>query len=119
LRPPPRSPRPRAPRPVFGGSVARRGVHSFPTRRSSDLLRCPNLQLSLNIFPLLAFLFKFKLQFILFFARTLQFPLQRFQLSRKLDRKSTRLNSSHVKISYAVFCLKKNKTPVEVGVGAT
>src|SRR5690606_31947589 len=30
--------------------------------------------------------------------------------SRKsLDRKSTRLNSSHVKISYAVFCLKKKK----------
>src|SRR5690606_39972637 len=28
-------------------------------------------------------------------------------LGRKLDRKSTRLNSSHVKISYAVFCLKK------------
>src|SRR5690606_42114245 len=29
----------------------------------------------------------------------------------KKDRKSTRLNSSHVKISYAVFCLKKkNKT---------
>src|SRR5690606_40758360 len=26
-----------------------------------------------------------------------------------LDRKSTRLNSSHVKISYAVFCLKKKK----------
>src|SRR5690606_39557411 len=26
--------------------------------------------------------------------------------SRKIDRKSTRLNSSHVKISYAVFCLK-------------
>src|SRR5690349_24884485 len=25
------------------------------------------------------------------------------------DRKSTRLNSSHVEISYAVFCLKKNK----------
>src|SRR5690606_39616231 len=25
------------------------------------------------------------------------------------DRKSTRLNSSHVKISYAVFCLKQNK----------
>src|SRR5690606_39947647 len=30
--------------------------------------------------------------------------------SRLLDRKSTRLNSSHVKISYAVFCLKKKKT---------
>src|SRR5437660_5161852 len=29
---------------------------------------------------------------------------------RVSDRKSTRLNSSHVAISYAVFCLKKNKT---------
>src|SRR3989337_231373 len=28
-----------------------------------------------------------------------------------LDRKSTRLNSSHGSISYAVFCLKKKKTP--------
>src|SRR5439155_13827176 len=28
----------------------------------------------------------------------------------KLDRKSTRLNSSHVAISYAVFCSKKKKT---------
>src|SRR6266576_6006204 len=28
---------------------------------------------------------------------------------RSLDRKSTRLNSSHVEISYAVFCLKKKK----------
>src|SRR5439155_25588930 len=28
---------------------------------------------------------------------------------RDLDRKSTRLNSSHVAISYAVFCLKKKK----------
>src|SRR5438067_4325970 len=27
------------------------------------------------------------------------------------DRKSTRLNSSHVSISYAVFCLKKKKLP--------
>src|SRR5690606_40604138 len=30
-------------------------------------------------------------------------------LVRYLDRKSTRLNSSHVKISYAVFCLKQKK----------
>src|SRR2546430_13046947 len=29
----------------------------------------------------------------------------------RLDRKSTRLNSSHSQISYAVFCLKKNKGP--------
>src|SRR2546426_1729055 len=28
-----------------------------------------------------------------------------------LDRKSTRLNSSHLVISYAVFCLKKKNTP--------
>src|SRR5690606_40953727 len=30
-----------------------------------------------------------------------------------LDRKSTRLNSSHVKISYAVFCLKKKTSNSE------
>src|SRR6266576_3805365 len=30
------------------------------------------------------------------------------------DRKSTRLNSSLVEISYAVFCLKKKKIPVEI-----
>src|SRR5438874_8441788 len=32
------------------------------------------------------------------------------------DRKSTRLNSSHVEISYAVFCLKKKKNNEEIGV---
>src|SRR5690606_39418989 len=31
------------------------------------------------------------------------------QIREQKDRKSTRLNSSHVKISYAVFCLKKKK----------
>src|SRR5438874_5409620 len=31
------------------------------------------------------------------------------KLTAALDRKSTRLNSSHVEISYAVFCLKKKK----------
>src|SRR5437870_10600115 len=31
------------------------------------------------------------------------------QSTREIDRKSTRLNSSHVAISYAVFCLKKKK----------
>src|SRR5207249_9942744 len=31
------------------------------------------------------------------------------QIAHNLDRKSTRLNSSHVSISYAVFCLKKKK----------
>src|SRR5690625_5380707 len=30
---------------------------------------------------------------------------------RLIDRKSTRLNSSHVAISYAIFCLKKKRNP--------
>src|SRR5438874_4607682 len=33
--------------------------------------------------------------------------------TRNQDRKSTRLNSSHVEISYAVFCLKKKKKTPE------
>src|SRR3712207_8686787 len=32
-----------------------------------------------------------------------------YHINRKKDRKSTRLNSSHANISYAVFCLKKKK----------
>src|SRR2546421_5772117 len=40
-------------------------------------------------------------------------PISRIWLrscpSRRTDRKSTRLNSSHDQISYAVFCLKKKK----------
>src|SRR5947209_12081041 len=39
------------------------------------------------------------------FLRVLQFH----KTERVLDRKSTRLNSSHANISYAVFCLKKKK----------
>src|SRR2546430_11164585 len=36
-------------------------------------------------------------------------PAGRDPLSESIDRKSTRLNSSHSQISYAVFCLKKKK----------
>src|SRR6266496_5091289 len=36
-------------------------------------------------------------------------PLRRRRRLSRGDRKSTRLNSSHVEISYAVFCLKKKK----------
>src|SRR3712207_7902575 len=36
-------------------------------------------------------------------------PRQAERQVRRLDRKSTRLNSSHANISYAVFCLKKKK----------
>src|SRR5690349_22073443 len=48
-------------------------------------------------------------------AGTVPHPLRRAAVARRsargprLDRKSTRLNSSHVEISYAVFCLKKKK----------
>src|SRR5690606_14485660 len=45
--------------------------------------------------------------------RETQLPVSVYGLNKDkevvLDRKSTRLNSSHVKISYAVFCLKKKK----------
>src|SRR2546430_4325258 len=34
-------------------------------------------------------------------------------LDERLDRKSTRLNSSHSQISYAVFCLKKKNSDLE------
>src|ERR1039458_7731961 len=50
-------------------------------------------------------------------------PISSFAAS-VIDRKSTRLNSSHLGISYAVFCLKKTPTPdaaapegVAVGIG--
>src|SRR5438552_18975458 len=44
------------------------------------------------------------------FARALEvFSLQGERKAKSRDRKSTRLNSSHQIISYAVFCLKKKK----------
>src|SRR5437870_2737821 len=52
-----------------------------------------------QLLPFLALMGSFSLCFFL---------LDTFVLST-LDRKSTRLNSSHVAISYAVFCLKKKK----------
>src|SRR3712207_7134371 len=42
-------------------------------------------------------------------GRPSHFPVSRLRLAFRLDRKSTRLNSSHANISYAVFCLKKKK----------
>src|SRR5690606_20007615 len=42
-------------------------------------------------------------------VRTRRLSCARVKPTAALDRKSTRLNSSHVKISYAVFCLKKKK----------
>src|SRR5947199_7549261 len=57
---------------------------------------------------------KIKLDRIRFFARQKRDAPQRIQkglaLEGKIDRKSTRLNSSHLGISYAVFCLKKKSS---------
>src|SRR5690349_23563034 len=39
--------------------------------------------------------------------RLASMPASKVSMRRRTDRKSTRLNSSHVEISYAVFCLKK------------
>src|SRR5476651_1200598 len=39
---------------------------------------------------------------------------RRFRFPRGRDRKSTRLNSSHANISYAVFCLKKKKISLQL-----
>src|SRR3989442_4666047 len=44
-----------------------------------------------------------------FLAHLLAGDRDRILASQAKDRKSTRLNSSHVRISYAVFCLKKKK----------
>src|SRR5256885_12339095 len=46
-------------------------------------------------------------------AHERELPL-RLVHERKRDRKSTRLNSSHLVISYAVFCLKKKKNTTQL-----
>src|SRR5438067_8512540 len=81
----------------------------FPTRRSSDLRRKTQRIKCFEIFLQLApgdFAFaSFRAQ--LFFQY--QEPHETALCRSSLDRKSTRLNSSHVSISYAVFCLKKKR----------
>src|SRR5947209_5768757 len=68
-----------------------RDPHSFPTRRSSDLARRGGQCLG----PLTVV------------AGDVRRPGSAGGIKR--DRKSTRLNSSHANISYAVFCLKKKR----------
>src|SRR5690606_40288942 len=50
-----------------------------------------------------------KLQFIMDLKNVRRGRISEYVDEYGSDRKSTRLNSSHVKISYAVFCLKKKK----------
>src|SRR5690625_6329752 len=72
--------------------ASHRHLHSFPTRRSSDLYA-----VSLALGP----------EFVSV-TRYVQSAIDVAAHHAALkDRKSTRLNSSHVATSYAVFCLKK------------
>src|SRR5256885_8026175 len=45
--------------------------------------------------------------------------IERINVLQKQDRKSTRLNSSHLVISYAVFCLKKKKKIYSTAISTT
>src|SRR5207253_11143428 len=96
---------------------AHRDLHSFPTRRSSDLTSTPSATFAqvpirsraVGTAPLLQ-----PPPGTAAVLRTVRSPpLGRPSVGSAagsfLDRKSTRLNSSHVAISYAVFCLKKKK----------
>src|SRR5690606_41693962 len=94
-------------------------LNSFPTRRSSDLIPKKQLDLYLKV-PIVKTIVKNKIlkglglnqcKIVATGAAITPAFLKEFykKLDIHLDRKSTRLNSSHVKISYAVFCLKKKK----------
>src|SRR5207247_8811092 len=81
---------------------------SFPTRRSSDLLNTGLLKR----FDLLIMLSAIVTLFVALGTEpwwTLNGSTTNSLFSIQVDRKSTRLNSSHEWISYAVFCLKKKK----------
>src|SRR5688500_19662476 len=78
-------------------------LHSFPTRRSSDLLNKPAAGKTGTINSNMAVWFNGYTP-ALSTASMIAGANQQGQ-----DRKSTRLNSSHLVISYAVFCLKKKK----------
>src|SRR5436309_5480961 len=87
---------------VFSACADLRDLHSFPTRRSSDLTTvrwapttAPWGPESPRLGPTRLWLCPTKQKGV----------VQSGWMD--IDRKSTRLNSSHVKISYAVFCLKK------------
>src|SRR5205807_4341813 len=88
----------------FQCCVDPRHLHSFPTRRSSDLPRetkDPHHAKHDDLYAKMV-------------SVTARLAASRNkQVMRMKDRKSTRLNSSHLVISYAVFCLKKKKIDIK------
>src|SRR5690606_41404870 len=89
-----------------------RHLHSFPTRRSSDLRHpdhgtVPDVRCT---FPRTHVLSGSSRPVPVSMPEDRPPECRRQHHQRARDRKSTRLNSSHVKISYAVFCLKKKIT---------
>src|SRR5699024_12551147 len=96
----------------FYASIYHQHLHSFPTRRSSDLNvymhKCESCGYTqqLDYEKNIECLDESGIDII---AKTVRDGTYRFVCQKCKDRKSTRLNSSHVSISYAVFCLKKKK----------
>src|SRR5439155_24540828 len=103
----------------FFSSGAHRALHSFPTRRSSDLWLTYSGSYWSSRHSALSQINRDNVGHLaLRWIHQLEGASDCVEVSpvvRKgimfVDRKSTRLNSSHVAISYAVFCLKKKKTP--------
>src|SRR5437660_9724749 len=105
---------------MFSCYLARRNLHSFPTRRSSDLQE-ELAEVARHAHPVDGVVrlryqhvgHRPRLQELFEHANGLGLPHPGEQTvegaNGRADRKSTRLNSSHVAISYAVFCLKKKK----------
>src|SRR5699024_12816813 len=93
-------------------------LHSFPTRRSSDLLRmggltlyCRRLSSNQRWCGVTSQLTRAPRRRLRRTVSTASW-VETWHMCSRVDRKSTRLNSSHVSISYAVFCLKKKKQAV-------
>src|SRR5262245_62864444 len=91
-----------------------RDLHSCPTRRSSDLKRNETLiaMIERNVRVPVKVMGDLRAQLAAcHISESSLIELARHYGPDKIqrDRKSTRLNSSHLGISYAVFCLKKKK----------
>src|SRR5437762_10184856 len=90
----------------------RQDLPSFPTRRSSDLGAAASVHMTLELDAVVVHAAEAVEREHLEPARIgEQRPVPGHEAVQpaELDRKSTRLNSSHRCISYAVFCLKKKK----------